>query len=40
MVLSFGSQNHHDSFLVWTSKPSERRFVDLHLKTDEWMKTV
>jgi hypothetical protein len=26
--------------LVWAIKPSGRRFVGLHLKTDEWMKMV
>jgi hypothetical protein len=40
IVWWFGSQNHCDGFLVWTSKPCRRRFVYLCLKTDERMKTV
>jgi hypothetical protein len=36
----FGPQNRRDSFLVWASKPTKRRFVSLCLKTDERMKTV
>jgi hypothetical protein len=36
----FGPQNHRYGFLVWVSKPSERRFIGLRLKTDERMKTV
>jgi hypothetical protein len=40
MVWQFGPQNYRDGFSVWTSKQSGRRFVDLHHKTDEWIKMV
>jgi hypothetical protein len=40
MVWWFKPQNHCNGFFVWTSKLSGRRFVHLHLKTDERIKTV
>jgi hypothetical protein len=50
MVSWFGPQNQcrrfglglksHDSFFVWASKPSARRFACLCLETNEQMKTV
>jgi hypothetical protein len=29
-----------DGLVIWASKPSGRRFIGLHLKIDERMKTV
>jgi hypothetical protein len=40
MVWWFGPQNHRSGFLLWTSKPCRRRFIGLHIKTDEEMKKV
>jgi hypothetical protein len=34
-VWSFGSQNHHNGFLVWSSKPSRLRFVSSVIKLIE-----
>jgi hypothetical protein len=38
--LGLGIKTKGDGFLVCTSKLSERRFVGLRLKNDEWMKMV